>query len=294
MAAFDYDLPEEAIAQHPADPRDSARLLVATDGDVRHAVVHDLPELLQPGDLLVANDTRVLPARLRLRKATGGAAEVLLVEPCGPDPGEWDALVRPGRRLPAGCVLVDPAGDAIVEVGERTGDGTRRVRLLRDPSTCGSVPLPPYLHEGLADPERYQTVYADRPGSVAAPTAGLHLTRELIGSCRGAADPLRHPRAGRRSGHLPARDGGRSRRSPDAQRGLPHPQRDLGGVPGGACSEAGASSRWARPPSGRWRPPQRPAASAAGRTLFIRPPYQFAVADLLLTNFHLPALLRSC
>ncbi|HMC43517.1 MAG TPA: S-adenosylmethionine:tRNA ribosyltransferase-isomerase, partial [Acidimicrobiales bacterium] len=191
MAAFDYELPESAIAQVPAEPRDAARLLVATDrGEVRHARVADLPELLGPGDLLVMNDSRVLPARLLLRKETGGAVEVLLLEPVANGAegrkgreGWWEALVRPGRRVPPGTVLMEgeEGARAAVEVGPApagASDGRRMVRLLdeRLPERVGSVALPPYVHRPLPDPERYQTVYASRPGSVAAPTAGLHLT----------------------------------------------------------------------------------------------------------------------
>jgi len=178
-----YDLPVEAIAQVPAEPRDAARLLV--DGGParppRHLRVADLPELLGSGDVVVVNETRVRPARLRLRKATGGTVEVLLLEE---EADGWRALVRPSRRVAEGTVL-EAGPDLAVEVGERLSDGTRRVRLRSDdPDTAlvahGEVPLPPYVHEPLADPERYQTVYARRPGSVAAPTAGLHLTPEVL------------------------------------------------------------------------------------------------------------------
>ncbi|HVM67031.1 MAG TPA: S-adenosylmethionine:tRNA ribosyltransferase-isomerase, partial [Acidimicrobiales bacterium] len=184
MASYDYALPDAAIAQEPVEPRDAARLLVALGPDVVHARVRDLPELLRPGDLLVANDTRVLPARLRLHKATGGAAEVLLLEQCGPGPDDWEALVRPGRRLPPGTVLAEGDGRPLVEVGARTGEGTWRVRLLAAPWAAGEVPLPPYVHRPLRDPERYQTVFAARPGSIAAPTAGLHLTDGVLDACR--------------------------------------------------------------------------------------------------------------
>jgi S-adenosylmethionine:tRNA ribosyltransferase-isomerase len=194
----EYRLPEGAIAQEPVEPRDAARLLVslAEDRDPTHLTVADLPELLEPGDVLVLNTSRVLPARLRLSKSTGGAAEVMLVEPEG-DSGSgstiWRALVRPGRRLPPGTVLW--AGErAAVEVGDRGRDGCRQVRLLVDDSSeatvaeflsgLGTVPLPPYIHRELADPERYQTVYAADPGSVAAPTAGLHLSRAVLRRCR--------------------------------------------------------------------------------------------------------------
>lgn len=176
---FDYELPEAAIAQVPAEPRDSARLLVADD-PVRHCTVADLPDLLEPGDLVVVNDTRVLPARLRLHKPTGGAVEVLLLEPTGRHQ-EWTALVRPGKRLKAGATL-ELDGDPVIEIVSVLDDGRRVLRVLADDllERAGAVPLPPYIHEPLDDPERYQTVYADEPGSVAAPTAGLHLTDDVL------------------------------------------------------------------------------------------------------------------
>ena len=196
MEVPEYDLPERAIAQHPAEPRDSARLLDATDptGTIAHRRVRDLPELLRPGDVMVVNNSRVIPARLRLYKASGGAAEVLLL---GREPGHesvWTALVRPGRRLPPETTLHShPDGPPLVEVGKRVdpaedADARRYVTLLGDEAEIlertGTVALPPYFHETLPDPERYQTVYADKPGSVAAPTAGLHLTTELLRRCQ--------------------------------------------------------------------------------------------------------------
>ncbi|MBV9412675.1 MAG: S-adenosylmethionine:tRNA ribosyltransferase-isomerase, partial [Acidimicrobiia bacterium] len=182
MSAYDYDLPETAIAQTPVEPRDAARLLVATDNDgaVAHHRVADLPDLLDEGDVLVVNETRVLPARLHLNKDTGGAVEVLLLEEVD---GHWEALVRPGRRVPPGTVL--RAGPSlVVEVGEDIGDGRRLVRVDGDIARHGEAPLPPYIHTPLADPQRYQTVYAATPGSVAAPTAGLHLTDAVLERCR--------------------------------------------------------------------------------------------------------------
>lgn len=194
---FDYDLPVGAIAQQPSAERDGARLLV--DGGGRRPPVHRtvaaLPELLTPGDLLVVNTTRVFPARLHLHKATGGAAEVLLVAPLDDGATRWRAMVRPARRLPAGTRLRpggvpgDVAGELEVEVGEDLGGGQREVRLwgVDDPvaalNEVGIVPLPPYITAPIADTERYQTVYADRPTSVAAPTAGLHLTPEVFAGC---------------------------------------------------------------------------------------------------------------
>ncbi len=181
---FDYDLPDDRIAQVPIEPRDAARMLVDRGPLVPpdHRGVRDLPSLLDPGDVLVLNDTRVLPARLHATKPTGGAVEVLLLER---EPrGTWRALVRPSRRVAPGTVV--RAGDLDVEVGEDLGDGVRRVRLGDEQilDEVGEVPLPPYIRTALDDPERYQTVYARRPGSVAAPTAGLHLTERVLDECR--------------------------------------------------------------------------------------------------------------
>ena len=188
LADFDYELPDDRIAQSPIEPRDGARLLVdrgSTTPDHRH--VHDLPDILRRGDLLVVNETKVIPARLALRRATGGAAEVLLLEPIDGTRTVWEALIRPARRLRAGETLHAPAGEAVVEIGERTEAGdTFTVRLLGSVDSLellaehGEMPLPPYITERLADPDRYQTVYAREPGSAAAPTAGLHFTPELL------------------------------------------------------------------------------------------------------------------
>ncbi len=165
---LDYDLPQELIAQHPAERRDASRLLVydRVSGDVRHRVFAELPEELS-GELVVVNDTRVVSARIRIERPKG---EVLLLEHEGG--GEWLALARPTRRLKAGTRY------GAVELVEHLGEGRWRVRLNGEPR--GEAPLPPYITETLADPSRYQTVYADEPGSAAAPTAGLHFTPELL------------------------------------------------------------------------------------------------------------------
>jgi S-adenosylmethionine:tRNA ribosyltransferase-isomerase len=171
-AELDYDLPPELIAQRPAGRRDESRLLVHERGcgRTRHRRFRDLPAELPAGALVVVNDTRVVPARLRLRRPTGGQAEVLLLEPLGE--GLWEALARPTRRLRTGMRL------GPVELVEHLGGGRWRLRLEGEPA--GETPLPPYVTESLADPERYQTVYADEAGSAAAPTAGLHFTPELL------------------------------------------------------------------------------------------------------------------
>lgn len=169
--ALDYDLPGELIAQHPVEPRDSSRLLVVerASGEIEHRAFSELPDLLA-GELPVVNDTRVVPARLRLRRATGGGVEVLLLEVV--ENGAWEALVRPSRRLRAGEAL------GPVTLLEPLGEGRWLVELEGVPA--GEAPLPPYIREPLGDPERYQTVYANAAGSAAAPTAGLHFTPELV------------------------------------------------------------------------------------------------------------------
>jgi S-adenosylmethionine:tRNA ribosyltransferase-isomerase len=169
---LEYTLPGELVAQRPAERRDESRLLVydRTTGETRHRQFHELREELR-GELVVVNDTRVVPARLRLRRETGGEAEVLLLERLNGH-NEWEGLARPSRKLRAGQRL------GPVELLEPLGEGRWRLRLEGEPA--GEAPLPPYITEPLADPERYQTVYAEHEGSAAAPTAGLHFTPELL------------------------------------------------------------------------------------------------------------------
>jgi len=192
LSDFDYTLPPELIAQHPVEPRDAARLLVVDrpSGRFEHRVFRDLPEYLRPADVLAVNDTRVIPARLRARKNTGGAVEVLLLRPAGDGAasgqGEvWEALLRPGSRVRIGTRLaLSPhlAGEVIA----RRAEGVRLIRFASDrpmlevAREIGEMPVPPYVHEPLRRPEDYQTVYASADGAVAAPTAGLHFTPELL------------------------------------------------------------------------------------------------------------------
>ncbi|HKA83888.1 MAG TPA: tRNA preQ1(34) S-adenosylmethionine ribosyltransferase-isomerase QueA [Acidimicrobiales bacterium] len=294
-ADFAYELPAASIAQTPIEPRDRARLLVdrgpaaATD----HRTVADLPALVSPGDVVVANSTRVLPARLRLTKPTGGAVEVLLLERL--PGGEWEALVRPSRRVAAGSELA--AGpDLTVRVGgSGPGEGTRLVELraggvvgeLAALERHGSVPLPPYIADPPADPERYQTVFADRPGSVAAPTAGLHLTPAVLEGCRAA---------GARIEMVDLVVGMGTFRPISATKVEDH---HMHAERYQVAAETMAACDAARAAGGRvvaiGTTTVRALESAAlsgrleGRTeLFIRRPWRWRAVDVLLTNFHLP------
>jgi S-adenosylmethionine:tRNA ribosyltransferase-isomerase len=287
MEVPDYELPEEAVAQVPADPRDSARLLDALAEPPLHRFVSDLPRLLGPGDVLVVNSSRVVPARLRLSKPTGGSAEVLLLEELGGRSGWWEALVRPGRRLPPGTVLF-ASGTPVVEVGARLPGGTREVRALAsDLSRYGSVALPPYIRVPLADPERYQTVYSERPGSVAAPTAGLHLTAHLLERCR---------ERGARVAALDLAIGlgtFRAIKTGQVEGHSMHTERySVPPATWAACQEAKRQGgRVVAVGTTVVRALESAAATGAleGQSeLFIRPGFNFSVVDVLMTNFHQP------
>lgn len=190
---YDYELPPELIAQTPIKPRDRSRLLVLdrVTGDIEHRIFADLPDYLTPRDLLVVNDSRVIPARLHGWRPTGGRVELLLLRSLGER--NWEALVRPGRRMSAGSdvSLANRDGERtnmIATVVERRPDGSAVITMPPEVeeqlSMYGEMPLPPYIHEHLGDQERYQTVYAEVEGSAAAPTAGLHFTPELINRIR--------------------------------------------------------------------------------------------------------------
>lgn len=184
---FYFDLPEELIAQTPLERRDASRLLCLdkTSGAMEHRVFSELPELLRPGDCLVMNDSRVLPARLLGARETGGAAELLLLRDLGA--GKWECLVRPGRKLRPGAKVHFGEGELEAEILETTEGGNRIVQFkfegifLEVLERLGKMPLPPYIKTELEDGERYQTVYSKELGSAAAPTAGLHFTKELLG-----------------------------------------------------------------------------------------------------------------
>lgn len=184
---FYFDLPEELIAQTPLERRDASRLLCLdkTSGAMEHRVFSELPELLRPGDCLVMNDSRVLPARLLGARETGGAAELLLLRELGA--GKWECLARPGKKLRPGSKVTFGDGELEAEILETAEGGNRIVQFkyegifLEVLERLGRMPLPPYIKTELEDGERYQTVYSKELGSAAAPTAGLHFTKELLG-----------------------------------------------------------------------------------------------------------------
>jgi S-adenosylmethionine:tRNA ribosyltransferase-isomerase len=295
LDAFDYHLPADRIAQHAA-PRGSSRLLVLGAPSVRrHRRITDLPELLEPGDLLVVNDSRVLPARLFARRQPGGGrVELLLVERLASR--NWTALARPGRRLRAGSVL-EVAGEleltieAVDEGGLYHLRGDRPLAPVLD--RHGHIPLPPYIQrpDSVADHERYQTVYARTPGSIAAPTAGLHfddrllteLGRRGIEICKltlhvgpGTFQPIR---ASRIDEHRMAAE--RFEVTPKAAEQVAQ-ARLRGGRVVAVGTTAVRTLETVASGSGQIEP-------TTGRTeLFIRPGHRFQVVDLMLTNFHLP------
>ncbi len=269
-AELQYSLPPELIAQHPAERRDESRLLVfdRASGDIRHRRFRELPAELS-GELVVVNDSRVVPARLRLERAGGGEAEVLLLEPLN-GRGEWEGLARPTRRLKPGQRL------GPVELIEHLGEGRWRLRLEGQPE--GEVPLPPYITEPLADSERYQTVYADREGSAAAPTAGLHFTPELVAKLDVERVTL----------HV-GLDTFRPVTADDLAEHVLHGERYE--VRPGAWERIRAAARVLAVGTTTVRVLESLARGAplTGRTeLFVTPGFEFRRVDALLTNFHLP------
>ena len=190
---FWFDLPKELIAQEPANPRDSARLMCLDrrTGQVEHRIFHDLPQLLQPGDLLVVNNSKVLPARLIGQKVpTGAVCEVLLLRQVKGN--TWECLAKPGKRLQPGTRLTFGDGTLTAQIEQTEEDGNKLVTFFYDTETLyekldsfGKMPLPPYITKQLEDQSQYQTFYAKELGSAAAPTAGLHFTPELMDTLRG-------------------------------------------------------------------------------------------------------------
>jgi S-adenosylmethionine:tRNA ribosyltransferase-isomerase len=317
ISDFDYALPPERIAQTPVEPRDSSRLLVVhrQTGAFEHRIFRDILAYVRPGDLLVANQSRVLPARLiGVKQETGGQVEALLLAARGDiGPDCWEALLRPGKRIHAGQRLSFGDGLLLAEALERTAAGGRIVRLIaRDGSVAeavarvGVTPLPPYIHERLADAERYQTVYAREPGSAAAPTAGLHFTTDLLSRVEAmgvgvvyvtlhigldtfrpvetddlsehvmhseeievSATAAQRINATRAAGGRIIAVGTTSVRTLEAVAQLAAAEGE------GKSDEDGAGAQVVTPYRGRTR-------------LFITPGYQFRAVDAMITNFHLP------
>ncbi len=297
---FDYELPEELIAQEPIEPRDHARMLVLhrETGAIEHRRFYNLPEYLREGDTLVLNDTRVSAWRLFGRKPTGGRVEVLLMRPL--DGERWQALVRPGRRLPEGTrVLIDaplhePPIEMEVHIEARLENGTRIVRLFANQPIqeilpkVGRVPLPPYIRRDLPDPERYQTVVARQPGSAAAPTAGLHFTPQLLETLRQqgvqvttitlhiSLDTFRPLQAEQVEEHK--MHGEWYTVSPEAAEIINNTRGRIVAV--GTTSvrtlESAAVGK------------RRVQAQTAETKLYITPGYEFKVVEGLITNFHMP------
>ncbi len=288
---FAYELPVDAIAQEPTEPRDASRLLVLqrSSGAITHARFAEIGRWLRPDDLLVVNDSRVIPARLRGTRQGGGAAEILVLRPVD-GTNEWEALVRPSRRIRVGEEITLRSG-ARIRIGDHAGDGTRIVGFdgdaLQVMNQDGELPLPPYIRTRSTDDDRYQTVYARPPGSAAAPTAGLHFTDRLldelaVGGVRRASVTL----------HVGL----------DTFRPLEgefvdehHIHREWYEVP----METETAIRETRAAGGRIvavgttavRVLETAAASGSGSgwtDLYITPPHSFAAVDALITNFHLP------
>jgi S-adenosylmethionine:tRNA ribosyltransferase-isomerase len=268
---LDYELPQELIAQHPPERRDGSRLLVhdRASGETRHRSFDELSAELAEATLVVVNDTRVLPARLRLERPGGGEAEVLLLERLGEN-GTWEGLARPSRKLRPGQRL------GPVELLEPLGEGRWRLRLEGEPA--GEAPLPPYIREPLADPERYQTVYARNEGSAAAPTAGLHFTPELLADLDVERVTL----------HV-GLDTFRPLSAETLEQHQLHSERYEVEPPAWERIEAAERVLAIGTTTVRVLESLARGAPLSGRTeLFVTPGFEFRRVDALLTNFHLP------
>ena len=304
---YDYELPESLIAQTPIEPRDHSRLmsLCRADGGIRHHRFYDLPELLRPGDVMVFNDSRVMPARLRGKRVmpsrlrdtrnAGGAIELLLLSRISP--GVWRAIGRPGRFLRPGATfkVTGKGGSISGEVLEIESEGERIIRLdgeerLHD---VGEVPLPPYITETLADSERYQTVYAREEGSAAAPTAGLHFTDELLERVRamgiqtifvtlhvgwGTFRPVKTDDPTEHTMHSEYWE--LSSEAADAIRSAK--------ADGRRVISVGTTAVRLLENAASLSADNLPQAGSGWADIFITPGYRFKVVDALITNFHLP------
>ncbi len=309
IAEFDYSLPEDLIAQHPANPRDAARLMVVhrRGGVIEHRTFRDIADYLAPADTLVLNRTRVMPARLRGRRSeTGGSVEVVLVRPVRPDrpsrPSRWEALLKPGARLARGTRLELEDGALSATVEDDPGPGIRHVSFDRNVDVArvieqvGRPPLPPYIRRApvSSDRNRYQTVYAEEDGAVAAPTAGLHFTAPLLDCIRArgtAVVPLLlHVGPGTfqpiRAAAVEEHEMDAEYYRVEADEAETIRRRRTGGrVVAVGTTTVRTLETIAAEGSGRRLEPRR----YEGRTrCFIYPPYDFKLVDVLLTNFHLP------
>jgi len=297
-ADFDYELPPDRIAQHPASPRDSSRLMVLdrASGSIEHTHFAQLPGYLRPGDALVLNESRVIPARLRVWKApSGGRGELLLLRRLGPR--QWEALA--GGRGPRVGTRLKVVGGPWAEIVEDLGGARRIVRFeaeIRWPELdqIGAPPLPPYIHEPLRDPNEYQTVYARHPGSSAAPTAGLHFTEQLLNQVieRGVTIckltlhigldtflPVSEPDPSNHSIHTEWCQVGAQ-----LTRALHQASLAGGRVIAVGTTSVRALETAARHPTS----PDRLAPFEGPTDLFILPGFEFRIVDAMLTNFHLP------
>lgn len=305
---FEYNLPESSIAQTPAEPRDSSRLLVLhrEAGEPEHRIFRDVAAYLRPGDLLVLNQTRVIPARIFAHKETGGRVELLLLR--RRDALTWDALVGgKGLRVGKKVRVADGPEASIIEVL----DGSERVIRFAEPiepyfSKVGHVPLPPYIHEKLNDPERYQTVYAKEPGSAAAPTAGLHFTPRLLEELqvKGVRIAYVTLHVGLDTFAPVTEDDPEEHRIHTEWCELPQETADLINETrkaGGRVVAVGTTSVRTLESAARYSLSdhsniERQVSNIEHRLLpfrgptdlFILPGYQFNVVDVMITNFHLP------
>lgn len=298
ISRFDYDLPTDLIAQHPVEPRDSSRLLVVDrrSNRLQDRVFRDLPEFLRAGDVLVLNDTRVIPARVFARRQTGGRTELLFLDPV--EPNLWRVLARPARRLRAGEVLevMTTEGNVAgvtVTVRDREPDGPLLIQgddvrsLLQQ---FGQMPLPPYIGEKLEDPARYQTVYAAHEGSAAAPTAGLHFTPQLLDRCREAGIQIAYITL-----HV-GLDTFQPVKVEDARHHTIHSEwfevsAETAGIIAGARERGsrvvGVGTTVVRTlETVADSPPGEPQRGTTD--IYITPPYRFRMVDSMVTNFHLP------
>ena len=305
---FFYHLPKELIAQTPMEPRDHSRLMVVSraDGSIQHRRFYDLAEYLLPGDVLVFNDSRVMPARLYATRARkGGKVELLLLHRISP--GVWRALVRPGRKMREGDRFEVSGGEDGMrgQVFQVEPDGARVVSLSGEEhlDRLGAVPLPPYIHQPLEDTERYQTVYAREPGSVAAPTAGLHFTLDLLGRVRALGvelvfvtlnvgwDSFRPVKSEDISSHkLHAEHFRVGQEAADAVNKARREGRrviSVGTTSVRLLEQAAALSHGDGEEEGE-HPEVKITAMSGWADLFIYPGRRFRIVDALVTNFHLP------